>query len=143
MANKIVCLIALFIATCMCAAIVSATQGVDVSGACLVSNWQCLAKGGYSFGIVRALRSNGSPDTNAPHTVYNAWDGGMKHVDVYFFPCYKCGNAAGQVKSAVDYLKSYNAKWGTTWLDIEGEIHRGGDSASLVADLSVPILMSV
>jgi hypothetical protein len=61
-----------------------------------------------------------SPDTTAPHTIYNAWDGGMAHVDVYLFPCYKCGNAAGQIKSTIDYLNSYNAKWGTTWLDIEG-----------------------
>lgn len=28
--------------------------------------------------------------------VYNAWDGGMKYVDVYLFPCYSCGNPAGQ-----------------------------------------------
>ncbi len=39
-------------------------------------------------------------------------------MDVYFFPCYKCGNAAGQVTS---FLQKVNgARFGTVWLDIEG-----------------------
>jgi hypothetical protein len=85
-----------------------ATHGVDVSQACLPSGWSCLKSNGYDFGVVRAWRSNGTPDTNGPHTVYNAWDGGMAHVDVYLFPCSSCGNAAGQMKSAIQYLQSYN-----------------------------------
>ena len=32
----------------------------------------------------------------------------MEHVDIYMFPCYSCGNAAGQVNSLVTYLKGFN-----------------------------------
>lgn len=48
------------------------------------------------------------PDPNGPHTVYNAWDGGMADVDVYMFPCFSCGNPGGQVASLIAYLQSYN-----------------------------------
>lgn len=45
----------------------------------------------------------GGVDPNAPATVANAWAAGMSHVDVYLFPCYKCGDAAGQVKETGKY----------------------------------------
>lgn len=41
-------------------------------------------------------------------TIYNAWDGGMKDVDIYFFPCPRCGDPAGQVRDQVEYLAKYN-----------------------------------
>mmetsp|Transcript_6561 Transcript_6561/g.19919 ORF Transcript_6561/g.19919 Transcript_6561/m.19919 type:complete len:226 (+) Transcript_6561:78-755(+) len=118
-ASTLLCIVFLTVVSCFFSP-VSATSGVDVSEACLPSGWSCLKSKGYDFAVVRAWRSNGAPDTNAPHTIYNAWDGGMAHVDVYLFPCTSCGDPAGQMKSAIQYLQSYNCKWGTTWLDIEG-----------------------
>jgi len=44
----------------------------------------------------------------------------MAHVDVYMFPCFSCGNPAGQVTSAINNLNSYQAKFGMLWFDIEG-----------------------
>ena len=60
-----------------------AATGVDVSAAVGPSDWQCMAGQGISFGIIRAYQSIGQPDPNCPHTIYNAWDGGMSHVDIY------------------------------------------------------------
>lgn len=34
------------------------------------------------FAVIRAYESIGRPDSTSPHTIYNAWDGGMEHVDV-------------------------------------------------------------
>jgi len=98
----------------------SAKLGVDVSEATYIDNFKCLKGKGFDFAVVRCFESTGHPDPNGPHTVYNAWDGGMAEVDVYMFPCPTCGDPAGQVTSAVNYLKSYNTKYGMFWLDIEG-----------------------
>jgi len=56
--------------------------------------------------------------------------GGFQYVDVYLFPCYSCGNAAGQVTSMVTSLGNSGCghttgtqsggQWGQVWLDIEG-----------------------
>lgn len=43
-------------------------------------------KSGVEWATIRAWHSYGAPDTNAPHTVYNAWAGGIPAVDVYLFP---------------------------------------------------------
>mmetsp|Transcript_18241 Transcript_18241/g.25540 ORF Transcript_18241/g.25540 Transcript_18241/m.25540 type:complete len:216 (+) Transcript_18241:88-735(+) len=96
------------------------TYGIDVSSAIYVNNFQCIKGDGYVFVVIRCWQSNGQADPNCPHTIYNAWDGGMEYVDVYMFPCYSCGNPSGQVKSMIDYLNSYNCKWGMVWFDIEG-----------------------
>ena len=69
-----------------CVSTVSAVKGVDVSGATMPDAFRCLRKNGYEYAIIRAWQSNGVPDPNGPHTVYNAWDGGMRDVDVYLFP---------------------------------------------------------
>jgi len=98
-----------------------AAYGVDVSSATYINAFTCMKSNGYSFAIIRCYQSTGNVDPNGPHTVYNAWDGGMSAVDVYMFPCPTCGkSAATQVTEAVNYLRSFNAKYGTFWLDIEG-----------------------
>lgn len=66
-----------------------------------------------------------------PHTIYNAHDGGLQHVDVYFFPCPKCSESAtDQVNAMLSNLASFNihhsdaggqGTFGSVWLDIEGE----------------------
>jgi len=98
----------------------TATNGVDVSQATYIDAFSCLTNSGFSYAIIRCYQSNGQVDPNGPHTVYNAWAGGMQHVDVYMFPCPTCGNAQDQVNAAVNYLGKYNAQYGMLWLDIEG-----------------------
>ena len=85
------------------------------------AGWTCLRNNGFSFGIVRAYQSFGQPDSRAAATVANAWAGGMAHVDVYMFPCPRCGkSAATQVDELVHYLRSNGVRYGMVWLDIEG-----------------------
>ena len=89
---------------------------------------QCLKSNEYTFGIIRCFQSNDHVDNNCPHTIYNAWDGGMDHVDIYMFPDPSAGNPAGQVDAMVNNLAKYNIKpgnakpgtYGMLWLDIEG-----------------------
>lgn len=58
-------------------------------------------------------------DTNGAQSIKNAWAGGMSHVDAYIFPCYSCGDAAGQMDTAINSLAAANATYGMMWLDIE------------------------
>jgi hypothetical protein len=45
----------------------------------------------------------------------------MAHVDVYMFPCPRCGKSAStQVDELVHYLRSNGVRYGMVWLDIEG-----------------------
>lgn len=74
-----------------------ATVGVDVSQRTYLSNWQCVKNYGYDFAIIRVYQSNGACDPNGPANINDAWNAGMAHVDGYIFPCYSCGNPAGQV----------------------------------------------
>jgi hypothetical protein len=85
---------------------------------------------GFSFGIVRAGRSTGTPDPAAPQSIKNAWAAGFAHVDAYLFPCPTCGNAAGQVQATVNALRSGGANFGQLWLDIEGSQYWMGQSAN-------------
>lgn len=94
-----------------------------------------------SFAVIRGWCSFGGPDVDSPHTVYNvrpacagaarsagaiptrrrraqAWDGGMKHVDIYLFPCAGM-DALVQVHGLVQFMANYNATYGTVWFDIE------------------------
>ena len=80
------------------ALVADSTDGVDVSTAVMPNSWSCMKKNGRTFAIIRCYQSNGRPDANCPHTIYNAWDGGMEYVDVYFFPDFHKGNPAGQVR---------------------------------------------
>ncbi|XP_065831623.1 probable GH family 25 lysozyme 2 [Oscarella lobularis] len=97
----------------------SGQLGVDVSTSVSKSVFECLKSNGYSYAIVRAHYSGGGVDKNAAPTIANAWAGGMSHVDAYLFPCYRCGDPAGQVSQTVDYLKEQGTRYGTLWLDIE------------------------
>lgn len=75
-----------------------ATNGVDLSQATSLSSLQCVKNYGYDFAIARVYKSTGSPDSNGPSNINNAWAAGMSHVDGYIFPCYSCGNPAKQVQ---------------------------------------------
>jgi len=102
----------------------AATYGVDVSTLTSVAAFQCLKAStptAYTHVIVRAWkRTTGEPDTNCPQTVANAYAGGMTNVDVYFYPCFTCGNVATQVQTCYDYLKNNSVVYRTFWLDVEG-----------------------
>lgn len=126
--SRTLCFLAL-LAICVPAAF--ATSGVDVSQPVSTSNWQCMrSNDGVSFAIVRTFQSTGSNDPNGHTTVANAWAAGLAHVDVYMFPCFSCGNPAGQVSSAVSYLKNYGTKFGQFWFDIEGTQYWGSSSSN-------------
>mmetsp|Transcript_1012 Transcript_1012/g.1578 ORF Transcript_1012/g.1578 Transcript_1012/m.1578 type:complete len:244 (+) Transcript_1012:9-740(+) len=102
---------------------VQGVLGIDISEKCYPDHFKCLKNDGYKFAVVRCFRSVGSVDTNCPHTIYNAWEGGMEHVDAYIFPCPHCAgskNGTQQVTEMINYIRSYNAKIGMIWLDIEG-----------------------
>jgi len=126
----------LLLATILCFSIYTAQSypahvyGADVSQATSKDSFACLVGNNITFTIVRAYESVGRPDPNAPGTVKNAWAGGMAHVDVYMFPCPKCGNAAGQVQSAVTALKNGGATYGMMWFDIEGTQYWMGQAAN-------------
>lgn len=122
--------------------ITAATNGVDVSQRTYSDNFSCMKSSGYSFAIVRVYQSSGKCDPNGPATINDAWSGGMSHVDGYIFPCYSCGNPAGQIDDTINYLASHNVKVlkqdelesfrngtspaplqatvGMLWIDIEG-----------------------
>jgi hypothetical protein len=77
--------------------IAASTVGVDLSQLTSVSSLQCVHNYGYDFVIARVYCSSGSPDSNGPANINNAWSAGMSHVDGYIFPCYSCGNPGKQV----------------------------------------------
>ena len=99
---------------------VHATTGVDVSQLYPTGDWQCLKNYGYTFGIVRCFCSTGKVDSNCPQSVANAWAGGMAHVDIYMFPCPKCGNARSQVQTLKNFVDQHKINYGQMWLDVEG-----------------------
>eukprot|EP00029_Vermamoeba_vermiformis_P012960 TRINITY_DN78_c0_g1_i1.p1 TRINITY_DN78_c0_g1~~TRINITY_DN78_c0_g1_i1.p1 ORF type:complete len:209 (-),score=36.46 TRINITY_DN78_c0_g1_i1:98-724(-) len=101
-----------------CVTVAFATVGVDVSQGVSQSGFQCMVNNGYSFAIIRAYRSFGSPDPNAAQSIANAWNAGMSHVDIYMFPCPSCGNPGKQVSDMINNLGG--ASFGMLWLDIEG-----------------------
>ena len=109
---------------------VSATSGVDVSQLFPTSSWRCLTNNGYIFGIPRCYCSNGQVDSNCAQSVANAWAGGMQYVDIYLFPCPKCGNAANQVQTLKNYLNNNNVRFGQVWLDVEGSQYWLGNYGS-------------
>lgn len=82
----------------------ASTYGVDVSALTSQSSFNCMAKDGKKFAVIRVYQSSGHPDSNGPSSIKNAWNGGMKYVDGYIFPCYKCGNPAKQVRVPPQYL---------------------------------------
>eukprot|EP00761_Pharyngomonas_kirbyi_P012006 gb/GECH01012033.1/.p1 GENE.gb/GECH01012033.1/~~gb/GECH01012033.1/.p1 ORF type:complete len:222 (+),score=42.63 gb/GECH01012033.1/:1-666(+) len=99
---------------------ISATYGVDISQRTSESAFSCLKNNGFDFAIVRGYHSTGRVDTAMPASVKNAWNGGMGHVDIYMFPCPKCGKSGKQqMAELVDYIEHHNVKHGMIWLDIE------------------------
>jgi len=126
---------------CLCPLVAFAATGIDISSLFSSSDYSCAHSNGYSFAIPRAYESGGKPDPNACSTIKNAHAGGIQFVDVYIFPCYSCGNPAGQISSMVSALKSAGcgqtnstsqgaSGWGQIWLDIEGTQYWSSNQAN-------------
>merc|ERR1711871_198318 len=109
---------------------VSATIGVDVSQLTSSSAFSCLKQQGFDFAVARGYQSVGRVDPNAAASIKNARAAGIQYVDAYIFPCFKCGNPAGQVRDTVNTLKNQGADFGMLWLDIEGSQYWGSQSAN-------------
>lgn len=99
---------------------VSGVYGLDFFAASSTATLTCFKNKGHTFLIPRGYRSIGALDPNVVSNIKNAWAVGFKYVDAYIFPCYKCGNGAGQVQTLVSKLRNEGAKFGMIWLDIEG-----------------------
>jgi len=92
--------------------------GVDVSDAC--NNWPCILSSGYTYAVVRAWKSSGTWDTDAPNNIAKAQAAGLSPVDVYMFPRPKGASGSSQATSLWNKLQqtSFN---GTIWFDVEQE----------------------
>ena len=98
----------------------AAIYGVDYSTLTSVSSHQCFINNGFTFAIPRCWCSVGSMDSNCAQSVLNAYDGGMSRVDAYFFPCYSCGNVAGQVSTFWNQATAAGIWVTRIWFDVEG-----------------------
>lgn len=102
-----------------------AITGIDVSTYVGQSDFACMKnENNHEFGIpewasVRAYTSAGYVDENAPATIHNAKEAGMKHVSAYIFPCVPCGDGGGQVNSTVYFLHHTGAEPDMYWYDVE------------------------
>lgn len=123
--------------------LVECRQGVDLSIPCDESTWTCLQQAGISFGKVRAYRSVGQLDTNAPASLKSAHSAGLKDLDVYIFPCIStspysvsnnitCKSPSDQLLETVNYLSDNQIYFehrkekdsvfvSRLWLDVEDE----------------------
>ena len=119
---------AVFVALFLCVAALSVharnyTLGVDVALDYPQESWNCLHnEHNVQFAIIRCYRSLGKVDTTCPKSVARAWAAGFKHVDLYLFPCVKCGNATDQVATLKAYIEEENIQFGQLWLDVEGSL---------------------
>mmetsp|Transcript_12612 Transcript_12612/g.27664 ORF Transcript_12612/g.27664 Transcript_12612/m.27664 type:complete len:163 (-) Transcript_12612:562-1050(-) len=147
-------LFALIVIFAFACRIASATYGVDISQRTYESSFSCLVSNGYIFAVPRVYQSSGVPDPNGPYSIEDAWAGGMSYVDGYIFPCYSCGNPAGQMDDTISYLSAHNVKVlkkgelrpvasgnsteklgatvGMLWLDIEGTQYWSTNTANNV-----------
>ena len=111
----------LIAAVVVCASARNMTLGVDVAhNYPNQATWDCLHREQKAdFAIIRCYRSIGSVDTSCPQSVRLAWNAGFKNVDIYIFPCVKCGNATGQIATLYDYVKKNGIVFGLLWIDVE------------------------
>ncbi|MFD9457816.1 GH25 family lysozyme [Streptomyces sp. NPDC059985] len=106
------------------------TEGVKLSKLTSATAFGDMRSEGVSVATVRGYQSVGRVDPNLAATVANAWDAGMAHVDVYQFPNFAGGNAAGQADTLVNHLQDKDVKYGMVWLDVSGPGSYWGSSTS-------------
>ncbi|XP_065831605.1 probable GH family 25 lysozyme 2 [Oscarella lobularis] len=94
--------------------------GIDVSSLVTQQQFENLvAVKNFKYLIVRAFRSLGAVDTNAPVTIRNARAAGISDIDVYLFPKPGRGDPETQVTDTIDYLAAQGTEFGTLWIDVE------------------------
>jgi GH25 family lysozyme M1 (1,4-beta-N-acetylmuramidase) len=126
-----------------------AYNGVDLSVATTVADWQCLMSDyNVTYAIIRTYRSVGEVDTNSPDTIHYAATAGVKDIGVYMFPCMptspysvskeiNCASPEQQVLDTISFLQKngvvvkrsvggFKVEQGVTvvnrvWLDVEDE----------------------
>ena len=99
-------------------AIVSGLLGIDASaGPFSPDSFACLKKQNLTYAIFRAYRSTGIVDPAVVANIKNAHAGGINDVDVYIFPCFKCGKPKMQIINTVNALKGQN--YNRIWIDVE------------------------
>ncbi|KAH3768092.1 glycoside hydrolase family 25 protein [Pelomyxa schiedti] len=103
-----------------------ATNGVDVSTTITPDAASCMVSSSKSYAIARCWKSSGSFDSACVESSTSSWNAGMKHFDVYFFPCYggnhpSCtsSTASTQMQQAIGNLTSNGVEYGMLWLDVE------------------------
>ncbi|MER6394235.1 glycoside hydrolase family 25 protein [Streptomyces sp. NPDC001523] len=113
-------------------------KGVELSRLVSDAAFGDMRSQGVEFVIARGYQSVGRVDPNLVANVASAWNAGMSHVDVYQFPCFSCGNAAGQANTLIGHLTDNAVKYGMVWLDVEGPGTYWGSStaanAAFIAD---------
>lgn len=96
----------------------SAKEGGDIAiSTRTVDNFKCLKQHGISFVIFRGFRSYGAVDPYVILNIKNAHAAGYSDIDVYVFPCLKCGDPRGQIRKMVNALKGL--PYNSIWLDVE------------------------
>ena len=95
--------------------------GIDYSTLTSVASHQCFIENGFTFAIPRCWCSVGEIDGDCVPSMQNAHAAGMSRVDAYFFPCYTCGNIAGQINTFWDYTIANQMDFTRLWFDVEGE----------------------
>ena len=95
--------------------------GVDISQLHSLEIMKCFIEEGRTFIIPRAWKSINELDGNFYQNMVNAYEAGMSRVDVYFLPCWECGDVRGQVTTFWDTISGWEVSPTRVWLDIEGE----------------------
>ena len=98
----------------------AAIYGLDMCTVHSVSSLQCFIEAGFTFTIPRCWCSTGEWDSGCVQSVQNSHDAGMSRSDVYFFPCFSCGNVAGQVSSWWSQVQAEGVGINRVWMDVEG-----------------------
>jgi GH25 family lysozyme M1 (1,4-beta-N-acetylmuramidase) len=105
--------------------IIYSTFGIDTSmQTCMsgisLNDWNCLINNGFSFAIIEVWNGGYGYNINISNCVDDAWNAGMKHVDVYAFICLNCGyTASNAVSTIVTNLRNSNVNFGMLWFDVE------------------------
>ena len=97
-----------------------AVYGIDFCTLHSVSSLQCFIEAKFTFTIPRCWCSDASWDSDCYQSVANSHAAGMSRVDAYFFPCYSCGNVAGQVSTFWNKATGLGMSLNWIWFDIEG-----------------------
>jgi hypothetical protein len=63
------------------------TIGIDTQYLMSEATFKCLISEGVEFAIIRGWRSYGVLEEVAKQNIFNARRAGLKHIDIYMFPC--------------------------------------------------------